>query len=63
MAPQVIDALDLHAARAEALTICREIWGDYPPIVEGGDIAFEITDESGQTVLRVPCSEVLEEMY
>jgi len=57
--PDGIELPDLDAAHAEALRAARDmrpLWSDMPPEARN-ELAFEIADETGKTVLTVPFSE------
>ena len=49
------DLPDLHAALAEALRCTRELMADAP---SSGGMQFEIADETGRVVLKVPIQEI-----
>jgi hypothetical protein len=53
---------DIHEARREAVNVARELyhlWDDLPPGALN-NMAIEVADETGQTVLTVPFSAVTE---
>jgi hypothetical protein len=57
--PDGIEVPDIDAAHAEALRVARDmqvLWSDMPPEARN-ELAFEIADETGRTVLTVPFSE------
>jgi hypothetical protein len=57
--PEGIELPDIDAAHAEALRLARDmrlLWSDIPPEARH-ELAFEIADETGKTVLTVPFSE------
>jgi hypothetical protein len=57
--PEGIELPDVDAAYAEALRVAREmrlLWADMP-LEARKELAFEIADETGNTLLTVPFSE------
>jgi hypothetical protein len=55
--PEGDDFPDLEAAQAEANRVIRELWLDRGEARI--DMAIEIVNEAGQTVLRVPFADVI----
>jgi len=50
------DLVNIHEVRAEAMTLARDLcylWNDVPPKALN-NMAIEVADESGQTVLVLP---------
>ena len=59
--PEGSDLPDIEAARKQAVTMACRIWSERPPESTDNDETFEIVDESGQVVLKVPFSEAYAE--
>jgi hypothetical protein len=55
-----LDLPDLEAARAEALKAAEQLWGDLS--ADTSQMAIEITDEAGQTILTVSFTEAAERL-
>ena len=58
--PDGVDLPNIDAARAEALRVAQELLADWPsgwPQAQS-ETAIEITDRAGQTLLRIPFSDV-----
>ena len=56
-----IELPDLQAARAKALSLACASWSAAPPHRGHNDQSFEISDETGHTLLTVPFSEAFAE--
>jgi hypothetical protein len=56
-----VDLPDIDAARKHAVTMACGTWSERPPEAQDNDETFEITNESGEVVLRVPFSEAFAE--
>jgi hypothetical protein len=56
-----VDLPDIDAARKHAVTMACRAWSERPPEAQDNDETFEITNESGEVVLRVPFSEAFAE--
>lgn len=52
---------DVEAARKEAVARACEIWSKRPPDAAHNNDTFEVTDEAGEVVRRVPFSEAFAE--
>ncbi len=51
-----MDLLNIHEVRAEAMNLARDLcylWNDVPPAALD-NMAIEVADETGQTVLMLP---------
>ena len=59
--PDGADLPDIDAARKQAIKMACRAWSERPPESTDNDDAFEIADESGQVVLKVPFSEAFAE--
>ena len=55
--PEGMELPDLKAARAEAIQAARDLMDD--PIIANGPVEFEISDETGAVLLKLPFSEAL----
>ncbi len=58
---QGVDLPDIDAARKEAVKRACRIWSERPPESSGNNETFEIADETGHVVLKVPFSEAFAE--
>jgi hypothetical protein len=59
-----MDLANIHEARTEAVNVARELchlWDDLPPGALD-NMAIEVTDESGQTVLVLPFPAAMREV-
>jgi hypothetical protein len=56
-----VELPDVEAARRKALDMACEAWSKRPPDAAHNDQAFEISDETGDTMLSVPFSEAFAE--
>jgi hypothetical protein len=59
--PEGLDLPDIEAARKEAVKRACRIWSERPPDSTDNDDTFEIANESGEVVLKVPFSEAYAE--
>jgi hypothetical protein len=59
--PDGSDLPDIDSARKEAVRMACRAWSEKPPERTGGNEVFEITDEAGEIVLKVPFSEAFAE--
>jgi hypothetical protein len=59
--PDGRDLPDIDAARKSAVAMACRTWSENPPESTDNDDIFEIADESGQIVLKVPFSEAYAE--
>jgi hypothetical protein len=57
-----LDLPDVEAARAEALKAAQQLWGDLSGHTARNNMAIEITDEAGQTILTVRFTEAAERL-
>jgi hypothetical protein len=55
------DLPDIQAARKQAVEMACRAWSERPPATADNDETFEITDEAGKVVLKVPFSEAFAE--
>ena len=55
------DLPDIDAARKQAIKMACRVWSERPPESTDNDDTFEIADEAGQVVLKVPFSEAFAE--
>jgi hypothetical protein len=59
--PDGAELPDIDAARKQAVKMACRAWSEQPPEAQDNDETFEITDQSGEVVLRVPFSEAYAE--
>ena len=59
--PEGSDLPDIDAARKQAVGMACRAWSERPPESTDNNETFEITDEAGQVVLKVPFSEAFAE--
>ena len=59
--PDGSDLPDIDAARKHAVRVACRVWSERPPESTNSNETFEITDEAGQVVLKVPFSEAFAE--
>ena len=59
--PQGSNLPDIEAARKEAVMRACRIWSERPPENTDNNDTFEIANESGEVVLKVPFSEAYAE--
>jgi hypothetical protein len=58
---QGVDLPDIDAARKHAVAMACRAWSENPPEGQDNNDTFEVADESGQVVLKVPFSEAYAE--
>ncbi len=59
--PDGKDLPDIDAARKHAVAMACRAWSENPPVRTDNNETFEIVNESGEVVLKVPFSEAYAE--